>query len=778
MRSRKGILALILAFLMLFGLSTTALASSGDASGEAAASYNVDNIEGMLSLEQYVVENDGADSVSVRCFGVFSDEIVSDFSGRLAVYNDIALTTPAAGVTAEVADGVLTLSGIETDVNTVYYLSTGDGYYTVLYVVNDQYAESDPVTQELRDGTYVELSGYAPQNGSDVILAGNQHLNSVEDYTDLAGASDEELAAAAWWLAAGVTNGGNNLTTFGQTLRGFELSYFYYRYFQLLNNDSSILPDDFVTPTDVYLSMGDNDQFADPNMYTIKSSVWDGLYTQVGEDGYLYNIDGVTELGNFRPVSEETLLVSLYNAFVSPYSNLSEAGEAVKAALQESAGADPDNASKAAAVEDVLDFDYSEILENASSQKLAVIEVLNKLDGLTVPIPGTLKSTQLDASGDPVFVDATFDETEAANAAAVITEDTVYQDTDELISDTWSALFVRDGTLELINAPVTATGASANQSYPMGLGALVSAQGYGTLVKATATNGWPVLVGASGGTMAGGFYNGYGAAVNITNGIVYSPSQHPSNTVYNGTIHYDHSAVYGCGRQYSSDFWGGYIVFEDSVSVGAAVTDESTTVIYKNSYTNMASIGSSSGQIEVNGYGTMYFENSVIDNGSLRFQNNTSMLTDTSSLTLVNSIWNGASIGTIRRSEKAEIILVDSTLNLTTDTLLTASNYVSCSYEDLKADDELVSLYGIDAAIYVMGTVNVNTPDGTVDFAFTTEDDYSADSPADITLYVSQIIGQLDDSNIHVVYGDEYGTLVIGVNDVAAAASASGEASL
>jgi hypothetical protein len=764
---------------MLLSISVFA---SDEASGETTSGPNVSNVAGMLSLQQYTVENDGADSVSVICYGILdADDILKDFSGDVAVYADLALTQSAQGVTAQVEDGVLTISGIATEENTVYYLQAADGYQTVFYVVNDQY-DDQAYTLALRDGTDIALSSYAPENDSPVILAGNQNLMSVDEFADLADVSDADRAAAAWWLSCGVTNGGNNLTTFGDTLHGFELATFYYRYFQILNNDSAILPEDFVTPADVYLSMGDNDQFADPDMYTLKSSVWDGLYTVQGEDGYLYNIDGVTELGNFTAVGEEMLLVSIYNVFVSPYSNLSDKGIETAAALAAAAGDDPDNAAKAAAVESVFGFDYTDILADAATQKLAVIRVLSLLDGMTASIPGTITSTQVDENGNAIYVEDTFDGLTAAHAANVITQDTVFENTDELITDDWTSLFIQSGHVQLINATVNATGASSNTSYPMGLGALVSAQGADTFVEATSTNGWPVLIGAgSGGTMAGGFYNGYGATVKVTNGLVVSPSQHPSNTVYNGTLHYIDSGVFGGGRQYSSDFWGGNIVFEDSVSVGGGVTDESTTVVYKNSYTNMVSVGrSGTGTIEVNGFGTMYFENAWIDNAGVRFQNNTSLMTDTASLILVNSVWNGASIGTIRRSEKAIIQLVDSTLNLTTDTLLTASNYVSCSCEGLAEDEELISLYGIDAAIRVYGDTYINTPDGIINFAFTTEDDFSADSPATITLYVSDIVGgTVDEGNITVVYGDQYGTLHIGVNQAAAAdTSASGEASV
>ena len=137
------------------------------------------------------------------------------------------------------------------------------------------------------------------------------------------------------------------------------------------------------------------------------------------------------------------------------------AGEAVKADLITAAGENPDNAAKCAAVEAVFDIDASEIFANATSQKLAVVTILSKLDGLTAPVPGNGHSTLLDENGDPIYVDETFADLTAAHASTVITEDAAYTDTDELISDEWTSLFVRSGTVELTNAPVTATGAEA-----------------------------------------------------------------------------------------------------------------------------------------------------------------------------------------------------------------------------------------------------------------------------------------------------------------------------
>lgn len=747
-------------------------------------SYNVDSISGTLSLEKYVVENDGSNSVSIACYGQFTDGTIepdASFSGALEVYLDKELTELAVDVTATVGDGQLTLSGIDTVENVVYYLSDGvEGhFYTPFYVVNDQTTAS--ITLTLADGQVLDLSQYAPDGStSDIYIGGNQGLMSVEDFSDLDDVTDEEKAVAEWWLGAGVTNSGATLTTFGEYYYVFELAVYLYRNFQIVIDDNTYA-DGFVEPTDCSGDQPSNDQYSDAVGATLPAGIWDGIYTQwVDENGVarIDNIDNeVTELGCASPVDEEVLLVTLYNALTSDYAHLSEAGEAIKNVLL--AGGASDNESKVVAVEEALDIDCSTIFDEASSQKLAVLTVLNKLDGCTTPITSTATTTATDDSGDTIYVPASMEELVTMQTETNLSSSSSYSDTNELLSSESTSLYVTDGTVNLTNAPITGTGdntaageivgemsfnpgpmfesgynlVAGNAYYRMGVGALLIARGADTIVNLTSTNGVPVAFAVGNGSMAGILHNTMGGTINVTNGIVYSANQHPSNTVYNGTLHYYESAVLSAGRQYSSDFWGGNIVFENSVSVGQGFADEPTTVIYKNSYTNLGSIGSSSGSINVTGLASLYLENSVVDNGSVNFTNNTSGLTDTGSLAMVNSVWNGASIGTVTRSDKAVITLVDSILNLTSDTILTTSQNITSSIYDKSTDEQLIAMYEAAAAIYVYGDVEVNTVSGSASFDV-------ADTTS-ITLYVSEIVGDLDISNITVVYGDEYGVLTV-----------------
>ncbi len=762
-------------------LPVIAAAPEEDTAGET--SYNVDEIVGTLSLEKYVVENDGSTSVSVTSYGQFvegSIEPDADFSGTLSVYLDKELTEPAAGVTATVANGQLTLSGIDTVDNVVYYLSDGVAghYYTPFYVVNSQYETS--ATMTLADGQTLSLSGYAPDGStSDIYIGGNQGLMDVEDFSDLDDATDEEKAVAEWWLGAGVTNGGATLTSFGENYYVFELAVYLYRNFQIVIDDNTNA-EGFVDPTDFSSAQPVNDQYSDAVGATLPAGIWDGIYTQwVEEDGVarIANIDGVTQLGSASPVDEEVLLVTLYNALTSDYAHLSSAGEAIKTELL-AAGAES-NEEKMAAVEAALDIDCEAIFDSATSQKLAVLTVLNKLDGCTTAITNTSSTTATDENGDTIYVPASMEELVTLQTDTTTDPTRDHSDTDELLSTDPTSLYVTNGTIDLTNAPVTGTGDNAaateivgqmefapgpmfasgynlvagNAYYRMGVGALLIARGPDTIVNLTSTNGTPVAFAVGNGSMAGILHNSMGGTINVTNGIVYSGGQHPSNTVYNGTVHYEESAVFGAGRQFSSDFWGGNIVFENSVSVGQAFADEPTTVIYKNAYTNLAGIGSTSGNINVTGLASLYLENSVVDNGAVTFTNNTSGLTDTGSLTLVNTEWNGATLATFTRSDKTVVKLVDSTLNLTGDTIMTASQNITSSIYEGSTDEQLLDMYEAAAAIYVYGDVEVNTASGNAGFA--------VEDTTSITLYVSEIVGDLDTSNITVVYGDEYGVLTV-----------------
>ena len=795
----KKTLSLILAFAMCFCLATGAFAS-GEASGSSSS-----GMAGMLSMESYVVENDGSDTVTFGVYGIFEaggeDDaaayVIADAdpaSLTYVVYADRAMTEEAAGVTASVADGILTVAGVDTVENTPYYIGNDfvvDGAATPIYVVNDQYAAT--VDYDLNDGTTIALSAYAPgaasNSKSPVYIGCNTTLLSAADY----GITDEPDATIAdWWLGSGVTNAGSTLFDFGDEFYRFELSVTAYRLFQIVVDQNTTIGADFVDPTDSNGAMGSNDQYSDSISATIYAGVWDGIYTVMNDDGYLENIDGVTALDTGAVVDEETLFVVLYNAFVSPWSQLTEEGQAIAAGLNATTAAEKVEQMKAAlGMEDWA-------VENYTTQKLACLDVLMAAAEYVTPktMPGAELQSAIEAAGYAIVDTATADmvSLQTLLSATQISEDTEIVGED-LTTDLPTSVFITGGHVSIVDSTIVSSGSNtaagttgesatdmlgivsgspststknynltmANAPYRMAYGADLIAWGYDTVVDITTTTGELVISAPSGGSMAGGMYNGFGGSIYVHNASAFSAGQHLSNTLYNGTIHYYQANAIGSGRMYSSDFWGGNVVFEDSISSGGDVTDEPTSVIVKN--------GIFKGTASMNGYATMYFENAYIEGGNFATQNNTSLVSDAANFTLVNSVMDGSSFLTVGRSSRAIATIVDSKVILSGNTLAKLSNG---SYGPGNLGEDFTEMFQTEAMIRVYGDNSIYF-DG---------DQLQVDVAADQTLvlYVNEIVGgdivNVGEGSFEIVAGDEYGTLYLNTEAPAASGEASAEAAV
>ncbi len=752
-------------------------AESADAGGGGGmpgmAAAEPADLSGFLSLGEYVVESKDTE-VSFDYYGMFvanteesgdAEFVLSSEDPELVTaYTDRDLTKEAEGITVVIDGDKLKVSGLSGKENTVLYLSTArkDAYTTVVYVVADE--TDDSFTKELNDGSSIKLSDYAPENeSSKVYIGGNQDLMDTEDFEDLADLTKDDKKVADWWLHAGITNSGATMHEFGDSFYRFELSVALYREFQIVI-DVNTTADGFTDPTDSVGVMGGNDQYSDSVSANLYAGVFNGLYTEKDKDGKLTNIDGVTELGTAEKVDEEYLMTAVYNALVSPYASLNEDGEKAAEKLLETKA--ETNEEKAAALKDQLGISYG----GYSTDKLNALAVLQQVEKYVTqkdsPDAAFQEKVQSDPSSD---MGSVIKET----AALVVDEDKDFTD-QSLATDEPTALYVTKGKVTLTNSLLASSGdnteassilgiegsmpamptlghnmTAANAYYRDGIGAVLPAWGHDTKVYLKTTNGELMLDGPSGSaSMAGGLFNAFGAAINVEGGVVFSQGQHMSNTVYNGTLHYDGTSVLNPnGRQFSSDFWGGNIVFENAVAEGGFVTDEPTTVINKNSVLKYGNGGS------INGYASMYYENSYIEDANYMFQNNTSLITDTGSLILVNSVLNGDSIGSVTRSEKAVIKLVDSTLNLNTGTILSIDDNLGAP---ISMDDKTFhEMFAAEAAIEIYGDVTINVPEK-AGFEVT-----SADGDEQITLYASEIDGELDDSNINVVLDDSYGVLHI-----------------
>ena len=287
---------------------------------------------------------------------------------------------------------------------------------------------------------------------------------------------------------------------------------------------------------------------------------------------------------------------------------------------------------------------------------------------------------------------------------------------------------------------------AANAFYREGFGAGVVAWGADTVVELGTTTGELVISQPMNGSMAGGLFNAFGASYLIDGAVALSQGQHLSNTVYNGTIHYRNAAAIGGGRMYSSDFWGGNVVLENTVASGGDVTDEPTAVVVKNSVFN--------GTASLNGYATMYFENALIEGGNFGTQNNTSLVSDAANITLVNSRMDGASLLSVNRSSRAVMTLVDSQVNLTGSTLAKLSNG---NYGPGNLGEDFADLFMTEAEIRVFGTNGVSFAGDALTV--------NVDAGQTLRLYVKEIVGgeieNVGAGAFEIIYGDEYGTLYL-----------------
>ena len=669
-----------------------------------------------------------------------------------------AMSMTALAAPAEVANGTFTMTGVAKTGNVAYYLSTGDGAYaTTIYVVNDQYTGS-PATLTLADGTTLDLTTYAPNmaNGNytatvdavnaqgAVYVGGNRTIRSAADY----GITGADAEAVNWFLSSGLTNAGKSLTEFGDVMYGFEYAVDLYRMFQLVIEEN-LLAADFKYPTDSVGGMGHNDQYSDAVDAILHAGILNGIYTQesevtnMGGVSLIKNLDGVTEAGPFGatvPVTTEFAYVALYNAITSRWSMLSEQGKTVAAALKASNAVT--NAEKMAKLAEVLGVT---VPADGTMSKIDVVKLLYAARGCvqskTSPDDTFAAQTGSEYSNMLRFYDVYHTPVITSASDAI---------PGSLISAAGSALLVNNaGTINIHNKTVSLTGNSddaariatttqdanvlvdgmegatggkvgflynatmRNAFYREGIGSAMAVWGKNSVVNLTSDNGTLVIDGEANGTlspastMAGAVYVGFGASLNVTNAVAYSSSQHLTNVLYNGNVHFKDAAAFGSGRVYSSDFWGGYQVFENSIATGGSVTDEPTTLIVKNSvYGN--SVGG-------NGFASQYFENSILNVGTASFQNTTSLITDTGSLTLVNSKLNSTS-GTFASSTKGErviVTLVDSEIDMSKGNVLAkVDNYTTLNRQRPGFSDN--GMFNGEMVIDLVGDNYITTSDGTL----------------------------------------------------------------
>ena len=689
----KKICSLLLALALLCSLGATGLASGEASGGAGSISYEPVPVfrSGVCVLEpgqteaQFVVKGrhlwtDG----TYEGIGLYdADDAVVLYEGYDAWQDgtpaDVgAALTPIDGST----DLLLSIPAAALTQNTVYYVSIDGDEASPVYIVTAENAAAvdgeHTLTFDLgssvpgdgyTDSFTLPLSSYAMiPDENNVRLGGAYGLFDAAEYEDVA---PEDIDAVNWYLTTGGTNGGTGIHTFGSDVpyARLDAAHYVYRFF-------------------CFEGSGGFGMFSDVGMARWFSGS-SGANTAYALVDILEHTD---PFDSFKTMTVQDMVVLMYNSVTTPFGSRSEAGlalsDALKAAYDGSgavgkvaamtalgrfdAAAWPDlthevtkleavkllsvgladyNGEKINAVRTQLDADFVAAVEAAaaSGELVGYEDAAAEIDALGVAEAATLTAQSSDILRENAVIENAFYDNEGiANASALIMED--------------------GANVTLVNSRIASSGSNPSdplldRDYRFGYGAGLLAIDPGTVVKIINTDGTLNTTGASGGSMGGCLFTGTGSIIYAENGQFFSAGQHPSNTCYDGTLIYNNSTLTGGGRTFSTDFFGGKVIFCDSISNQSRgngfVIDESTSYLVVNSYI----YGGSS--FETNGQGQAYYQNSYIKtNGSWIMQNNTSMRSDCDYVCGVRSIFDcgAATFLTVQKEEHAVARFVDSTI--------------------------------------------------------------------------------------------------------------------
>ena len=709
-------MSLALALCMVFSLG--AAASSGESSGETTAAESGEGygIEAWPSFASAVyTAKEGDEQAEFVCYGTLDE--YGDIDGFSAATVDVVLTdaeedgavlVETQAVQEEELGGWLFNFALPEE-NTVYWASIEGSLTAPIYVVVDEAETAQTLYNATiaaggQDDGRLELAAEAPvmgaeasddglyrdeASGLDIVrpyIGTNSFLFGTEDFADLADASEEELAAIRWWINSGFTNGSDSLYTFGyarDAFYTFELTLFTYRYFGIYDNA-------YGTPMSGF-SIG-----SEPYFVSIMNTDGTGIIDDI------HSVDPGIAIDCSAAVTAQDMLATIYNALTSAYAKLSPAGEEAAASLPAADTAE----AKAEAAAALLGVD---IALDSQVGKVQAIELLyalargNYITAMTYPDTEYALATSLDVEGEENAANGN-DKTAAYDVDTYICEDCTLEGAEAYIdvAGNYNALVVAEGAKVTLVDPYLCT-TTSNSDYGFGGGAVLMARDAGTVVNLLGTDG-SINVNVQTGSSAGGLMPLCSAAIYSRNLHIYSPGTHTSNLTYNGVLWYDNGTVLGSGRIFSTDYWGGYLVYNECVSFkgegsGSSVLDETSLVYYKNSYLH----GSSTS--EINGAGCVYYENCIVDfDAYYEFHNNTSYWTDTGSLYAINSELNfGESFYWDAKAAKSVVTLRDSIVTLRDDSEYAIALGYTNGGKDFMTSEEMAA--GAEAVSYIVKTL-------------------------------------------------------------------------
>ncbi len=501
-------------------------------------------------------------------------------------------------------------------------------------------------TVTLPNGGYtIEVGDAAPVKSENANhIGGNTQLFTFEDFTDLA-AYPEAKDAVNWWLSSGVTNGGKTFTLFGadDSFYRYDLAFFLYRFYGIVNDDGMWFYDD-VPINQMGSTIGM--KFNDP----VTNVRWSGIMSGVGALSAEDSAIGKAGANCFDPygsVTTQQLLATLFRlinyqegttanpefatsatmqvnshfGFTVPAVTAEEADEILGSDVTVSSWAKP---FVAAMVKQGL---YTVAQGEDLTAAMKKVDVIETLYDICAGTGGVQHMTEgMMSVGENTAV---YDKDAEVKGETFTNGDANSEATDETI------LVVKDG------AKVTLTGSTIQMGnmkstipYPLAYrwAHAVATLTYGEGSMLTLKDCVLDYQGTFGHQSNTGLTAYTGGTVLVDNCKFLSDAS--GLICYNGTIIYKDCALTGADRINSSDFFSGIVVYDNTTVnegtdvIGGAFADEAaTTYVVGSDY-----FGAGSGN--QTGISTFYGYDSTLKMSPTSCTNNTSMLSDVTSLIL------------------------------------------------------------------------------------------------------------------------------------------------
>jgi len=446
------------------------------------------------------------------------------------------------------------------------------------------------------------------------LFGGGKDVMSFADFTDLRDyGSDRD--AVNWYLHSGVTNGGKDWDLFGpgDPIPKWELVHNLYRFYSIMNETSGPF-------TDVPILFGR------PGADTSTERKFFVAMIALRGAGI---IEAVDDEGNYRPddpLTRQEFLRIVFESINSP-----DSSKVADTALPPGDRADLSGYEDAAevagdavpAIAGMLNSGCYSIAGNRIDPTATVprIEMVRLLYALRhTPLPRTL----------PDYAEARLS---AQREAAGIPKRIYHQSfSEDRVNE--SLLYASKGAMvEAVSVELESSGGMKGHdhlAYRWGLGGAVIANDYGTQIQIRDAKVHVT------GNEAYAFYATAGGSIVVRDSFI--DGGRAAMVTYNGRVEFDNVTIRGDDRTYSSDHFGGTVIYRNVDSVkeisarggGGFFLDENTTGEFYDSHLEGEGFLAA-----ITGIGSALFDNVTASLGTgITLTNNTSLLSDIATVTI------------------------------------------------------------------------------------------------------------------------------------------------